>query len=283
MPHVMELRLIPMDSEPLPSALSYNSYALFLNILRYASPDFATELHEFDGAKPFTTTAISPFSHRQENRAAGMSHHLSLRLSFLTDEAFTRFLHSALEWESRELRLGTARFKVEQVHIIDTDKPHRNSHTYDELLSGAASERSIALYFSSPTAFRSAGRRNVLFPEPSLVFNSLLNRWNAFSPIKMDASLQQDIDSHILLSRYRLETRMINFGNYQETGFVGRCNFLLGDTLSEERVKSANALANFAFYSGVGAKTTMGMGQARRIRNGSSLSNRAGSNTKEGR
>ena len=30
-------------------------------------------------------------------------------------------------------------------------------------------------------------------------------------------------------------------------------------------VKQLNMLANFAFYAGVGQKTTMGMGQARRL------------------
>ena len=76
---------------------------------------------------------------------------------------------------------------------------------------------------------------------------------------------------------------MINFGNYQETGFTGQCSFILSDVLSMEQVQHINALADFAVYSGVGAKTTMGMGQTRRIKSGSALSYRARDNIKQER
>jgi CRISPR-associated endoribonuclease Cas6 len=33
-----------------------------------------------------------------------------------------------------------------------------------------------------------------------------------------------------------------------------------------DKLKALNALADFAFYCGTGAKTTMGMGQTRRIK-----------------
>lgn len=283
MPYTTELKLLSLDDNPLPVTLSYNSYALFLNILRNSSPKFAAELHEMDGPKPFTTATIFSGYHRKTGSISGTPGRLSLRLTFLSDEVFAQFLKSALEWSDRQLQLGSAHFKVEQVHLVDVNKPQKKFCSYEELLTTAVAEHSISLQFLSPAVFRSEGKRNVLFPEPQLVFGSLLNRWNAFSSIKLSADLLQCFNSQILLARYKLETGMLNFGNYQEAGFTGQCSFILGDKLLEQQMKAINALAEFAFYSGVGAKTTMGMGQTRRIKSGGTLSNRTRSYLKEER
>jgi CRISPR-associated endoribonuclease Cas6 len=57
-------------------------------------------------------------------------------------------------------------------------------------------------------------------------------------------------------------------GHYRTTtfpGFVGSCSFRLVAVQNPELVKTLNALADFAFYAGIGAKSTMGCGVARRI------------------
>jgi CRISPR-associated endoribonuclease Cas6 len=46
---------------------------------------------------------------------------------------------------------------------------------------------------------------------------------------------------------------------------VGRVTYHLKDRQNWEMHRQLNLLADFAFYSGVGAKTAMGMGQVRRI------------------
>ena len=283
MPHAVELELTPLDNNPLPTTLSYNSYALFLNILKNSAPELAARLHAIDGPKPFTTAVIFPAHQRRPSSISMSMKYLSLRLTFLSDEVFAYFLKSALEWSTRELQLGPSRFQVNQVQLLDVERPRKNFCSYEELLSAAKAEHNISLHFLSPTVFRSKGTRNTLFPQPELVFGSLLSRWNAFSPLKLDTKLQQCFEALILLARYRLQTAMLNFGSYQEAGFTGRCNYLLDNALTEEQLRSINALAEFAFYSGVGAKTTMGMGQARREKSGSALSNRTRSNTEKGR
>ena len=283
MPYIIELELTPLDNNPLPVTLSYNSYALFLNILRISAPALADRLHEIDGPKPFTTAVVFSADQRRARPISRSMKYLSLRLTFLSDEVFAYFLKSAMEWSTRELQLGSSHYQVKQVQLVDFDKPTKTFCSYEELLSAATVEHNITLHFLTPTAFRSEGKRNVLFPQPELIFGSLFNRWNAFSTIKIDADLQPCFSSDILLSRYKLETRMINFGNYQETGFTGQCSFILADVLAMEQVQHINALADFAVYSGVGAKTTMGMGQTRRIKSGSALSHRARYNIKQER
>ena len=82
--------------------------------------------------------------------------------------------------------------------------------------------------------------------------------------------------SLLRISNYRLATRLMDFGSYSELGFNGQATYECSDNIPVEHVKSLNALADFAFYAGVGAKTTMGMGQCRRSEDARALSHRAG-------
>jgi CRISPR-associated endoribonuclease Cas6 len=145
--------------------------------------------------------------------------------------------------------------------------PRVNCTTFKELYDNADNETSICMEFLSPTTFRSSGRgeRNILFPEPKLIFEGLLNRWNAYTDDDLKLHLPEIGNDTIKVHNYRLTTNTIDFGKYQETGFRGKATFKFNDSLSEECIKSLNTLADFVFYCGIGAKTTMGMGQARRV------------------
>jgi CRISPR-associated endoribonuclease Cas6 len=76
--------------------------------------------------------------------------------------------------------------------------------------------------------------------------------------------LPEDVILALKVSRYRLSTRLLDFGGYQELGFSGQVTYEFSRDVPVELARAINALADFAFYGGVGAKTTMGMGQARR-------------------
>ncbi|MEK7281238.1 MAG: CRISPR system precrRNA processing endoribonuclease RAMP protein Cas6, partial [Chloroflexota bacterium] len=93
------------------------------------------------------------------------------------------------------------------------------------------------------------------------VFGSLLARWNDLSPMKLSESIKAIVEGKVKLSRYNLRTHILHFPNYQEVGFEGSSVFMIDKDVDDETVQALNALADFAFYSGVGAKTTMGMGQ----------------------
>jgi len=82
--------------------------------------------------------------------------------------------------------------------------------------------------------------------------------------VKLDDTISSWSD-RIVVARYRLETHILNFGSYQEVGFTGRCRYELDKNTPEEVAHALNALADFAFYCGTGAKTTMGMGQTKRL------------------
>lgn len=61
-----------------------------------------------------------------------------------------------------------------------------------------------------------------------------------------------------LVSAYELKTYAMKMEGGGEIGAEGRVKYRFADA---EQAKIATVLANFACFSGVGRKTTMGMGQ----------------------
>lgn len=259
----VSITLQPQAEAIIPVANGYQAHAFFLNLMGRSSPSVAEELHSSDQTKPFT---LSPIQGKFERAKSGFlkvipQSRYSMRLTFLQGDVFAHFLDGALKWGDKIIELGPAVFKAVEVNTMGS--PGCSFHSYRGLLEQACAERKIKLEFTSPTTFRSGGKRNVVFPEPQLVFGSYLAKWQAFSPIKLDTNLLPWLEKAIV-ARYKLETHILSFGSYQEVGFTGRCQFELSQDTPEEVVIDLNALADFAFYCGTGAKTTMGMGQTNR-------------------
>jgi CRISPR-associated endoribonuclease Cas6 len=244
---------------------SYHAYGLFLALIRQSSPKMADEMHDSDSMKPFTISPLhGKFQRAGKNLKVIGGYEYSIRLTFLKEDVFAYFMDAALKAASQPLRLESAIFHIDHVVLHHEDSPLCHHQSYQELFTESQPVRKISLQFLSPTAFRSGGKRNVLFPEASLAFGSYLSKWQHFSPIKVDEHMAEFLEQ-IIVARYKLSTHILHFNAYQETGFEGDCTFELPADFDEDSLKTINALADFAFYCGTGAKTTMGMGQTRRI------------------
>jgi CRISPR-associated endoribonuclease Cas6 len=131
----------------------------------------------------------------------------------------------------------------------------------DRYLGGRDPGRKISLYFASPTAFHSRGH-NVPLPLPDLVFGSLASRWHAYAPIVLDNGIRKVAAAQVLPNCYSLRTEAVRVKGGLQVGFVGRCEFtVLAENPYWRRVY--HLLSAFAFYSGVGRKTALGLGQVR--------------------
>lgn len=269
------LKLKAADGTSSPAVKGYHAYALFLNIMRQADPDLAARLHDGDGPKPFTV-APAP-THAPPTGAI-----CCLRLTILEDQVFSTLLDRVVRPPvDNRLFVEATAVTIEEVITVPRAAPGVDCSSFQTICDGAALDRRIGLRFLSPTTYRSRGRRNVLFPEPALVFGSLLIRWNALADPIQKLHLTEDSLAAVNIFSHRLQTRVMDFGSYQETGFLGTCIFELDDHLPDEAVRTLNALADFAFYAGTGAKTTMGMGQTRRT-NARPLPGGAGSHPAQG-
>lgn len=162
----------------------------------------------------------------------------------------------------------------------------------------APQARTLGLEFRSPAAFSDGqqpwGKRMHLFPDADRVFDRLARVWNAWAPAELALdvlAVREYARDWVVVSAHALETRTLHFDRHAQVGFVGRCTYELMDlpraadrppasvgqaeagqveTVVARTVGAAlkparalHLLAAFAFYAGIGQKTTMGMGQAR--------------------
>jgi CRISPR-associated endoribonuclease Cas6 len=259
------IRLKPESDAVISPTQGYYTLALFLNLMRTSNPELAEKLHDSSTFKPFTISPLlGSFKSQDKNLKIASNCSYSVRLTFLNEETFCHFLDATLKTNGIPLRIESAIFLLDSVLVNRSESPLCDYQSYEELMGNALPERKISLRFDSITTFRSGGNRNVIFPQPNLILGSYFQKWQHFSPIRFSSDLANCWQS-VRISRYKLESHILHFKNYQETGFAGECILEVDPRLSDEAVKAINTLANFAFFCGTGAKTTMGMGQTRRI------------------
>jgi CRISPR-associated endoribonuclease Cas6 len=264
---------------------AYHLFSLFLSLIARSNQHLSAELHEDSKSpKPFTLAFFSERVPWLQNMLPATMKTLNVRLTFLREEVFTAIADAVWHLPKEEsLPLGDWTVVCKGLATTPAQSCWAAFTTFEELEETAPKEPSVELIFLSPTTFRSGGRRNILLPEPSLVFKSLATRWTAFAPLSLVLDITESDISAVRLSAYRLSTRLLDFGNYQETGFYGTASFHILEGATPDTVHKLQLLASFAFFSGIGAKTTMGMGQVRRREDARSLPDRAGSNATQGR
>jgi CRISPR/Cas system endoribonuclease Cas6 (RAMP superfamily) len=97
-------------------------------------------------------------------------------------------------------------------------------------------------------------------------------------PIESEARSSEDflkyVEDHIVLEHpFEFRSAVVRReGDFYLTGFVGRANYRIISRPGGAFVHNINLLANLAFFSGLGAKTSRGCGMVRRLNpNGESL------------
>jgi CRISPR-associated endoribonuclease Cas6 len=252
----------------LPMTLGNAFYTAMLQLVADYDQDMAAYLHDTDGPKPFTTSPLQgPVTSRDRQLLVQRDRDYWLRVTSV-EERLSHILLAMEERPPQTLQLHGGQFAVLHMSSQAHTHPWAARMSYDALYETAVASETrsrpqLTLIFESPTAFRSQGR-TLLFPLPRLVFGSLMTRWNGYAPRPLDAALLESFDAWIDVERYTLQTQMQDFGRYQlQAGFVGQCTFGVRKGAVAEVVWGMRLLAAFAFFAGVGYRTTMGMGQVR--------------------
>ncbi len=169
----------------------------------------------------------------------------------------------------REIILAGTRFDVRGYTFDNAQHPWAGTSSFVDTYNAAVSGTDVILkpllQFYSPTTFRSRGV-NYPLPDPQKVFTNLLYKWNNYSPVHLGDNFTNFIIENVYPTSYKLTTRIMHFNNYKQVGFVGQCGFGMRRQSEDIMARVVHMLADFAFYAGVGYKTTMGMGQARLVK-----------------
>lgn len=251
-----------------PAHLGRAVYAWLMRQIEAHDAALAHQIHDSDGPKPFTCSGL--IGGRRQDRASRLyqpDHPAWLRLTGLTP-AISAHLERLNAAPPASIDLDGHFFPVTTVTLDEEEHQWAGQADYQTLaapylLAKEEPAYRVPLRFASPTTFRSGGLSHPM-PQPDFVFGSLLNRWNAFSPVQLPAEVRRFAAECVALSRYRLRTRAVPFkAGVVQMGCVGRARYAV---VRRDKYWASllNLLAVFSFYSGVGYQTTVGLGQTRR-------------------
>ncbi len=179
-----------------------------------------------------------------------------LRVTLLSEALYAGFSPRLYLLAGDRLRFGTLEARVRAV--LHDGHPWAGLTTYPRLFQGQV-ENDYPLRFVSPTFFKRKGNHYPL-PEPKLVFRSLYERFKAYAPIKPPEEFPE-LFGRITLRKANLRTRPVEHDT-RGVGIVGEAVYHLPNA-SEDEARWLTALWRFAFFAGVGAKTTLGFGQVK--------------------
>lgn len=220
----------------------------------------------------------------------------TVRLTLLMGDLFPLFYNALMQFNAPSssatippfLRLGKQLFLLEEVVLTNDDASGWTGFTSlstlveqaQRMQSGKTS--TLTLEFASLTTFSRNNTKNgyglhaVMVPLPQFVFANLLRRWDDIAPPELASAIQKEqVEQYIqedgaIIIDYELQAHHAHFTTHQQRGFLGTCTYQLRgchEKSSPDALltigQQMHLLASLAFYSGIGYKTAMGLGQAR--------------------
>ncbi len=249
MPYALTFPLNPNEARTLPPYPGRAFHALVYQWLALGDYAVSTKVHDRSGPRSFT---VSPLY-----RINGQP---TVYLTLLDDE-----LWPAL---SQGVSLTPTVEVIGRPLTLPANGPQVEHSPYTDLAAAARTDTRIRLRFLSPTSFRSREMHYPL-PDPIIVYQSWLNRWNQFAPeeARINVALLDIVSAHVAVGRYDLRTEMVDLGrNRRMVGFVGsvQYNVIKAGKIGDEWLRRLNLLADYAAFCGTGHKTGQGMGQTQR-------------------
>ena len=261
MAFLAELNIVTADRIDLYAMGGKAAHGFFLKMVQDYDPVASEELHRSRPIKPFTLSVHAPTIRSDKKVSIPEDEHFRLRITVL-DEALESIVMASI----------FQRLESDALHLF-AGIPVRLSKTEDQIsilekmsskaiLKRVVNEVTIDMKFITPTAFRRI-QDQYLFPDPELVFGSIYKSWSAYANVELP-SPDDSAFRRVRTGRYHLQTRMLRFKGFSQLGFVGAVQYNL-ERLSDQEKILVSALSHYANWSGVGAKTTMGMGVCRRF------------------
>jgi len=252
-----------------PAHLGRAVHALLLRWLDDHDAALARRWHEADGLKPFTCSTLLGAKRAGPNaRLLEPERDYWFRLTAFEPEV-SAALAARAQQPPQAVNLDGAILRVTGMTADSAAHPWAGSASFENLaapylLARQQPPRRLRLRFAAPVTFHQRGL-NMPLPLPDLVFGSLLDRWNAFSPIAVSPEVRAFCASSVALNGFRLRSRAIPVKNGGlQIGAVGEAGYT-ATHYDRYWMGVLALLADFALYAGVGRQATTGFGQARRV------------------
>jgi len=258
--------LCPKEDATLPAFEGHLSQASFLKLISEFDGVLSRRLHDEPYYRPYTVSAIRGGKISGDTMMLRQGQACYLRITLLDGGILWNALQTYfLKAGPISMRLGNADFQLMRMLITPTTDPTSWTGSADwQTLASLPAQSTVTMHFVSATAFSQGGHQFCIFPEPDLVWASLLRAWNRYAPERMHiekAAIRKSFENEIAVATCALNHAYLHFPRFVQKAFTGWCTY----QLSADRSLAAQltSLAALAHYSGVGYKTTMGMGQVR--------------------
>lgn len=269
--YALVIKLAAVEAVMLPLAHGDWLNAAFYKAIEAAQPELAAQLHASDGRKPFTLSLIQglPQANGRTDVHLPVGWRCWFRLTMVNSEVLDAFIQRLLTVVNVELRVGRARFIIEEVLGTPGSHDWAGYTTTEALRQQVRRRESVRIQFLSPTAFsriqRADNGRHIysVIPEPTLVWSSLRSVWKHVTGEVIADEFEPWVERNVVISQvHQWKTVIMPFQRGPVAGGLGEMTYRC---LMPEHPWLATWcwLADFAFYSGVGYKTTQGMGQCR--------------------
>ena len=253
------LTVQPLTPDYRPRPLGRALHATLMGVLNKHDAALAQALHDSAGPKPFTVSDVFEVDGGWAVRFTALTRALAEALG----EAA---LHGPLS-PGEILNLDGLKLRIDGAATRREQHPWAGQAAYGSLAlpwlyQQTEPEVRLAFEFASPTTFKS-NDMNVPVPMPGWVFGGLLDRWNLFAPVALPETVREFAATRLALSRYELKTVAVPFKpGTLKFGAVGYGVYTAPHP-DAALLGALNLLSEFAFFAGVGAQTTMGLGQCR--------------------
>lgn len=259
----IELTLYPRKFNRVPEWLGRAAQAQFYSTLHRIHPMVAETIHDLHRwqpimPKPFTLSNLMGAQQEDDLLRLHPARAVTLRLTLLHPHLTRIGLQGVLPlWQREGICLHDQPLWVRHTHKVLA--------TYADLRGAASEADTLTLTFTAPTAFKRTKGHYLSRPEPAYIFRSLYNRWNGFAEERLPPALDDSIQRRLRLVESDVMVKTLRFARGSKgivPGFHGRVQIALDESSAELR-QMLHALAAFAPFSGVGIKTTVGMGQVK--------------------
>lgn len=236
----VKIQLSSQEKIRISSDFAYNIYGVWMDVLK---PEYADYVHETHPMNQFLTV-------NRTNPDTAL-----LTINLLTVQAAEYMLPVLKNTRQYHLTKHNCTLSArEPVIIIITEEELVNSY----FTSPQYSNR-VTLQLMSPTTFKT-NSHYAIFPTPELIIQSTVAKFNmlGLSVNVEDELAVQQLMENTMITNYRLNSTRYYFKDTRIQSFVGSVTLCIHG--SEPMVRLFSMLMGALRYTGLGIKTSLGMG-----------------------
>lgn len=269
--HALVIQLAALETGIMPGTVGELAHAAFYAVVQAVDPVLSAQMHAAQERSAFSLSPLYGYWQSQHDRRIHVNQGQPgwLRLGLLDERLFAIFMQHLLTNSHPTIRLGGLPFAITGVLGTPGSHPWVGYTTLDDLRALDATPTYWTLEFASPTAIRwgeanNTSRRVEIFPQPRMAIAGLRSRWDRLTGDAWGRAFEEWVERNVIVSRiWHWQTQSFVFQKQSYVGGLGRLDYRLLDDSHVANTSHLNRLFHLAFYTGIGYKTTHGLGQVR--------------------